>query len=530
MTDALSWRNNSTFLKLSAILVLAFVFRLALLSLVHNPGLHDPLHYFNLGRRLSHGQGFTIDYVWHYSRIPPEISHGIDHWMPLAGVASAAGISLGGQSPQAAALAFVVAGTLIPLLVFFAGRQLRLVDDAALFAAAFAAFLPDLVVTSLRTDTTTLNAVFICAAILLLNNGLNSGRLRYFALSGALAGLAYLTRNDAILFIPMLVSVIALRMWTGEPRLQIRAALTAVCFALAVFLIVIAPWLGRNGRETGRLGIAEADRMFFMVEQADHYAYGIPITWESMLQRQSLNQLIYRRLFELAAAAKQIAVSLTFPVIVLVPAGLIWVVRKRDRSRLLAIAPPLSWLLGILIVYPLLLPLKSQAGSFEKAFLTITPLLIPLAALAIDTLITRTALKRGFVVITLLWLGFSSAAYVQQATQQADTYYDSIQVLVETLETLPDLTGDGDIRLMSQDPFVLSYFGYSSVMTPLASREDTLELARQFEIDYLLMPAGRPALNPLYLGEETDPRFELAAHLADAGEIPFELYRFVYQS
>ena len=101
MTDALSWRNKSTFLKLSAILVLAFIFRLALLSLVHNPGLHDPLHYFNLGRRLSQGHGFTIDYVWHYSRMPSEISHGIDHWMPLAGVASAAGISLGGQSPQA---------------------------------------------------------------------------------------------------------------------------------------------------------------------------------------------------------------------------------------------------------------------------------------------------------------------------------------------------------------------------------------------------------------------------------------------
>ena len=116
--------------------------------------------------------------------------------------------------------------------------------------------------------------------------------------------------------------------------------------------------------------------MFFMVEQADHYAYGIPITRESMLQRQNLNQLVYRRLFELAAALKQIAVSLTFPHCI----GSNWIDMggsKRDRSRLLAIAPPLSWLLGILIVYPLLLPLKSQAGSFEKAFLTITPLLIP---------------------------------------------------------------------------------------------------------------------------------------------------------
>ena len=101
-----------------------------------------------------------------------------------------------------------------------------------------------------------------------------------------------------------------------------------------------------------------------------------------------------------------------------------------------------------------------------------------------------------------------------------------MDVLVDTLAELPDLTGDGEIRLMAQNPYVLSVYGYSSVVTPMASREDTLALARQFEIDYLQMPAARPALDPLYLSTETDPRFELAAHLADAGEIPFELYRF----
>ena len=62
-------------------------------------------------------------------------------------------------------------------------------------------------------------------------------------------------------------------------------------------------------------------------------------------------------------------------------------------------------------------------------------------------------------------------------------------------------------------------------MTPHASREDTIEIAQLYDVDYLLMPAGRPALDALYLGKETDPRFELAAHLAHAGEKPFELYR-----
>lgn len=101
--------------------------------------------------------------------------------------------------------------------------------------------------------------------------------------------------------------------------------------------------------------------------------------------------------------------------------------------------------------------------------------------------------------------------------------------MVDRLNTLPDTTGDGDIRLMSQDPYILSYYGIASVMTPLASREDTLALGWRFDIDYLLMPAARPALDALYLGVEADQRFELAAHLVEAGEEPYELYRLVYE-
>lgn len=528
MTDLLISWTRSTALRLLAIVAAAFLFRAALLSLAHNPGLHDPIHYFNLGRRLAEGQGFTIDYVWHYSRIPPDISHGIDHWMPLAGVAAALGIALGGASPLAAVVAFVVAGAAVPLLTFLAAKQLELADDSALIAALLAAFIPDLVLSSLRTDTTALNAVFICVAILLLNDGLQHSRRVSFILCGALAGLAYLTRNDSLLFFPMLVAAILIRMWVGARRLPYRVAFIALCLTIASFLVVIAPWLWRNLQETGLPGTAETSRMFFMVEQTDHYAYGTAITWESMLQRRSLGELLYFRLFQFAAAIKQILVSLAFPLNILILAGAIRLMRNRPPARLLMLAPAALWLLGILFVYPFLLPLKSQAGSFEKALLTVVPLLIPPAAIALDAVFKRFAWKMAFLGITVLWLAVSSIVQVRRVTEFADTYYGSIQVMLDELATLPDVTGDGEIRLMSQDPYVMSYFGYASVMTPLASREGTLELGRRFGIDYLMMPASRPALDALYLSEESDPRFVLAAHIADAGAIPFELYRLVY--
>ncbi len=519
-----SWTRSTT-LRLLAIIAAALLFRLALLSLVSNPGLHDPIHYYNLGRRLAEGQGFTVDYVWHYSRIPLDISHGIDHWMPVAGVAAAAGIWLGGASPIAALTVFVLAGSLAPLLTFFAAKQLALSDETALIAALLGAFIPDLVLSSLRTDTTALNAVFICGAILLLNDGLQHRRRVNFLLCGALTGLAYLTRNDSLLFFPMLAATLIIRMRFGSRQLSYRDAFFATSLTSVACLVVIAPWLWRNLQETGLLGTAETSRMFFMVEQSDHYAYGHAITWESMLARRSIGELLYFRLFQFAAAIKQVVVSLALPLNILILAGAIRLLRGKLPARISTLAPAFIWLAGLLLAYPFFLPLKSQAGSFEKAFLTVVPLLIPLAAVPIDRSFHRSIWRWGFVGLAVLWLAVSSVLQFTWRTEFANTYYGSIQVLVDALDSLPDVTGDGELRLMSQDPYVMSYFGYASVMTPLATREDTLELGRRFAIDYLMMPASRPALDDLYLSEATDPRFQLAAHLADAGVIPFELYR-----
>ncbi|MCY4018769.1 MAG: glycosyltransferase family 39 protein [Chloroflexi bacterium] len=514
--------------KLAAIIVAGLLFRLSLLSFVHNPGLHDPIHYFNLGTRLAAGQGFTINYIWHYNNLPGDVTHPIDHWMPLAGAAAGTGIALFGESPHAALFIFVLVGSLLPVLVFLAAKQLIRLEGAAISAAAFAAFLPDLVWASLRTDTTILNASALCLSVLLYNRALRDRHLLSIVLCGFAAGLAYLTRNDSILLLPVFISVAALRVLCSGRRRTIRETAPLILTLFASFLLSIAPWLIRNLQELDMLGPAETGRMFFMVEHHDHYAYGLPISLESMLQRQSIADLLAKRAFELLAAFKQIAVSFTLPLFALVVGGVGLLFRGRDQARLLLASPAIIWLLGILLVYPILLPLKSQAGSFEKAFLSVLPLFLPFGALSLEHFLRKPLLRLSVVAALLAWLAFNSYGLVREETAKADLYYGSIEILIDTLEDLPDLTGDGRLRVMTQDPYVFSYFGYESLMTPLASRADTLDLARRFDIDYLMMPPGRPALDALYLGQESDERFVLAAHLPEAGEKPFELYRFVH--
>ena len=339
-------RMNATKVKLAAILLAGLVFRLALLSLIHNPGLHDPIHYFNLGTRLANGQGFSINYIWHYNSLPIDVAHPVDHWMPLAGVAAGLGISLFGESLYASLFIFLLAGLLLAVLVFLAAKQMTLSDSAALTAAAFSLFLPDLVWASLRTDTTILNTLALCLAVVLFNKGLSSGHRLSIVLCGVAAGLAYLTRNDSILLLPVFMFVASLRTIWSRRRKTTREALALVLTLLASFILTSAPWLIRNLQELNTLGTAETSRMFFMVEHHDHYAYGIPITLDSMLGRQTVSDLMAKRVFEFAAALKQIVVSFTVPGFVLVVGGLGYLLKGRDRKRLLPILPALVMVAG----------------------------------------------------------------------------------------------------------------------------------------------------------------------------------------
>ena len=505
---------------LGAVAVALFL-RLSLLPMIHNPGLHDPIHYHNLARRLLNGNGFTIDYVWHYSQMPTDITHPIDHWMPAAGVAAALGMLLGGETIHGSLILFVAAGTLVPVIVFHFARQLSTNMTAALYAALFAAVLPDITLNSLRTDTTILSMIFVPSAVVQWNSAIISRRNASYAMSGLLFGLAYLTRNDAIVFVPVLVMLsLAVTLHKSD-----RSILRGMMIVIALFALTVSAWLLRNYHQLGILGSAAIGRMPFMLEPIDTYAYGFSVSLESLLERATLSELVSQRVFEFAAAPKQVAVSLDFPLLLFAPVGVILLLRRGLSASVICAAFALAWTAVMLVVYPIFMPVLSKSGSFEKGFLSILPLLIPFGTLALTRFVPNRYALRILMVISTAWLIWNSYALVKQNATLADTYYDSVTKLVLELENLPDTNDDGQYIMMTQDPYIMSHLGYSSLVTPHASREDTLRLAHQFAVDYLMMPAGRPALDALYLGREHDPRFELALHLADAGEKPFELYR-----
>lgn len=508
------------------ICLFALILRLALLIFVEHPGIGDPNHYYNLALRLINGQGFTIDYIWQFYNPPATLVHPEDFWMPFSAVLAAIPMQLtGNTSVPVAVLPFTLLGSLLPVCAYWAARQLGCGKTTSLFAAGAAAVLPEFVLNSVRTDTTIPNTLFLAISILALTEGLRQSKGWLFLLSGIAAGLAYLTRGDNLLLVPMFVVTVVI--YTIMDRQQIKKNTWHLLLVPVVALIIASPWLIRNIQVGGSPVVPNLSRLFFLVDFRDHYAYGRDFNFQTLLEAQSITQIVAKRLFEMAASIKTMYITLDVFLPVIMFGGLVWLMITRDRQRLLTLAPAIILLGGSYVFYTTLAPIANQGGSFKKSYLSLVPLLIPLGAYLLETAIPR---RQILVLVCVLGLGFTAANAVEMVRSDirfVGTYLQYMQTVADAARELGDANDDEQIILMAQDPFMLRFFDIQSVVIPMEDRDTILEVAQRYQVDYLMMPPARPALDPLFEKAETDPRF---VPLVDLPAINVELYGFDFEA
>jgi hypothetical protein len=513
----------------------ALILRLFVARWVEHPGVGDPNHYYNLGQLLVEGRGFNIDYIWQFNNPPETLEHPDDYWMPLTGVIAAAGMKLLGVNVFAAILPTIILGSIVPILAYAAARQFGCIERTSLFAAACAAVLPEFVLNSVRTDTTIPNIIAAVPCILLFNHGLRTGKLWAFATSGVLAGVAYLIRSDSALLVPVLgltwgVYFVS-KHYVGsrrastlqEIKLDWRPALLTPILAA----LVVAPWIVRNLQLSGVATTPNLDQMFYLTDFREHFVYDSEISLQTLLEKQTPAQILGKRLFEMAASLKIIYTTLDVFLPVAVFGGLLLLLAARDRERWLTITPALLFLAGVYLFYTLLVPLKSEGGSFKKAYLSLIPLLLPLAAYALERAIADRRIQLGVMALAVLFTGFNAVELVREDARFAGNYLNYMRQVVQTAAELPDTNGDGEIILMAQDPFMLRFVGVRAVMVPMEDRDTVLEVARRYGTDYLMMPPDRPSLDPLFTGDEADPRF---VHAADVPGYNVSLFGFDFDA
>jgi hypothetical protein len=146
------------------------------------------------------------------------------------------------RQPNAARVAQAFVSTAIVALIGLVAFQL-FGARVALIATAIAAVYPPLVLLGMTLFSEPLFITFLLAAVAAALQARAGPRhaLRWAAVSGAFAGLAWLTRSNGFLLLPAL----CLLVWTVRPSFS-RRAFAAPAAVLAAAALVVAPWIIRN--------------------------------------------------------------------------------------------------------------------------------------------------------------------------------------------------------------------------------------------------------------------------------------------
>ncbi|HLA43906.1 MAG TPA: hypothetical protein VJZ27_10745 [Aggregatilineales bacterium] len=289
--------SRNTYFIMAGIVLLVSVF---LILTTENPGYTDAYYYFNAGKSLASGDGLTDHYLWNYVNAPdaiPTESHR--YWMPLASVVAAIPMVIFGTSFDAAQIVYVpfLIG-LVWLSMWLAARvsgKKRHIWAAGLMMLFGGFYFPFW----LTTDTFAVYGLFGAGCLVALGLGREQGESRWFAVAGALAGLAHLARADGLLFLIVGLIVIwipnfrrvnsahqhenvkedygangSLPLFTG---LGIGVKTTASIALIAAYIIVMLPWFVRNMDVLGSPLPSGGIGTIFLHEYNDLFNY--PAEW-----------------------------------------------------------------------------------------------------------------------------------------------------------------------------------------------------------------------------------------------------------
>lgn len=482
-------RGDSLFILLT--LVIAFVITC---GLVVRPTFTDAYYHYNAAQRVADGDGFTDKYLWIYVGAPddlPENGAFPSHlyWMPFTSISAAVGmrlfVFLGNYA--AAQLPFTLMFAGIVLIAYWMGGQIGgtarhkwVAGLSMLFAGFF---------TRWWGQIDTFAPYGFVGALSLVFMGLMATaeyrRALFFAfLAGLFAGFGHLTRADGLLLLGVGWIVILWGMWRKPYNLQNRLRLLALM--TVGYLIIMLPWFVRNLNEIGSPLPLGGTQAIWLREYNELFNYPPQATAQTFFA-DGLSPLFDSRI---EAALNNLGTFVAVEgLVILAPLMLIglWNRRKSPFFRGFWI-----YALGLHLVMTLVFPFPGYRGGLFHSASALMPFWMVLGVMGLDDVIDWIAKRRrtwkprtakmvfsgGLVAlaIVLSWQFGLSTLFDPKSTGTPAIY-------AELIAELP-----ADSRLMVNDPAELYYFtGMGGVVTPNAQSEMIPEIARHYEVDYLLV-------------------------------------------
>ena len=488
---------------------------------VESPGYMDADYYFATALQLVDGQGLTEPFLWNYLDDPaglPHVSHL--YWMPLPSLIAAGSMLLGDSAFRTAQLPFVLlAAVLPPLSAYFSQRltrDRRLAWMAGLFAAFPGFFLPFLV----TIDSFAVFAIVGSVSLWMMGRSVREPTIARWFISGLLIGIGALARADGLLLLGVgLLAVV----WSRQRRISGSLAL-----ALGV-LAVMGPWWARNLAETGALLNPGSQRLLWMLEYDDLFAF-------------PASDLTFSRWWEAgllaAAQARVAALSTNFQrltaeggMIFLAPFMVMGAIRKwRHPFVRLGIV----YLGGLFVIMTLIFPFVGPRGALFHSMSAVMPLLWALAPIGIRLGILWLGAKRNWnrneswrvlgtsavVLAVLLTIGL----YINRFYAEEDAWNASAQTYLAVAATVQE--GDNSVVAVNNPPGFFAHSQISAVVIPSGTEQTLRKVVESFNVGWVVLESNHPSgLDSLYADPGSATWLTLVDIIQAPGSNPVHILR-----
>jgi len=505
--------------------VLAVAWGTLLALLLEQPGYTDAYYYFNAAQRLAEGHGLSDPYLWTYFNAPdrlPGPSH--TYWMPLQSVIAAASMALGGATFRAAQVPSVLCYAGLVLIAFRLGERLGAGRRNAWMAALLVMFSGFYIPYWVTTDTFALFGLVGALALLALGRAAEGQHLCWYAVGGALSGLAHLARADGVLLVLVLVAV---AFWRPRPG-RWMDGLRAAGVGLLAYGIVMLPWFARNLDVLGTpLPLGGADTIWMrsydeLVRYPPGASAGDFLAW-------GIGPILRSRLEALANNLGTFVAVETW--VILGPFALLGWWRRRSLAPVRAFA---LYAVALHLVMTFVFAFPGYRGGLFHSSAALLPFWAALSVVGLDESIAWAARRRrwrsaeasavfnGAAVILALALTLSALS------AKLDGWNDNARFYRRIARDLP-----AGAVLMVNDPAALYYHtGLSGVVVPDSDPDVVPEIAARYGVTHLLLDANCTApFSGLFVGDDARPFLRLVQHYGtdtperDNDRLLFEIVR-----
>ncbi len=508
------------------LLGIALLVRFLTALLISRPGYMDTAYYAVGARRLAQGEGFSEPFLWHYLDDPVELPRpGFLYWMPLPALWAAPGALLFPNSFLALQVPFVLTSALLPLVAYGVAWEIIRQRWAAWWAAWWAGlltlfsgfFFPFWTL----PETFAPFALFGSLALWLGGREREDGwpRVGHWMMTGALVGLAHLTRADGIVLLPVVGLAPLIRAWSrlASGRWQRVAFVVRIVGDWALlaggYLAVMAPWFVRNWLVVGMPLPSAGAQTLWLRDYDDLFCYGCDLSFRSYLA-WGWGDILRSKLYALGINFQHLMAEgcqvFLFPLVV------VGFYRLRHR---LSVTLSLIYLLLLYGVHSLAFTFPGWRGSFFHASGALLPFLYVTAWEGLRAAVGWVARRRrGWRVdqaqtvfaVAVLMAAVTLSLYVSMgklsAWREADEAYREIGAWLAARGEVDDV-----VVMVGNPPGFYYHAGALSVVVPNGDAATLLAAADRYGVSYVVLDQNRPA--------------GLAQVYADAGTVGLDLVR-----